>query len=105
MSDDMDLYDLRVTVDSIAGRPVFGLAVGDYFEVTESSRLRLPPGGHFRLARAGQPGRLPGSGGTSGHADNPDRSAVNAHVRPHPHGLSDAEGVALLGTEVLPRLR
>jgi uncharacterized repeat protein (TIGR04076 family) len=46
-SDDMELYDLRVTVDSIAGRPVCGLAVGDYFEVTESSRLRLPPGGHF----------------------------------------------------------
>jgi uncharacterized repeat protein (TIGR04076 family) len=23
------------------------LAVGDYFEVTESSRLRLPPGKHF----------------------------------------------------------
>ena len=43
----MELYDLRVTVDSIGGRPVCGLAVGDYFEVTESSRLRLPPGGHF----------------------------------------------------------
>jgi hypothetical protein len=42
MSDDMELYDLRVTVDSITGRPVCGLAVGDYFEVTESSRLRLP---------------------------------------------------------------
>jgi hypothetical protein len=25
-SDDMELYDLRVTVDSIAGRPVCGLA-------------------------------------------------------------------------------
>ena len=46
-SDDMELYDLRVTVDSISGSPVCGLAVGDYFEVTESSRLRLPPGGHF----------------------------------------------------------
>ena len=43
----MELYDLRVTVDSIGGRPVCGLAVGDYFEVTESSRLRLRPGGHF----------------------------------------------------------
>ena len=39
---DMELYDLRVTVDSISGRSVCGLAVGDYFEVTESSRLRLP---------------------------------------------------------------
>ena len=38
MSDDMELYDLRVTVDSIAGRPVCGLAVGDYFEVTERAR-------------------------------------------------------------------
>jgi hypothetical protein len=38
-SGDMELYDLRVTVDSISGRPVCGLAVGDYFEVTESSRL------------------------------------------------------------------
>ena len=41
------LYDLRVTVERIEGRPVCGLAVGDYFEVTESSRLRIPEGGHF----------------------------------------------------------
>ncbi len=41
------LYDLRVTVDRIEGRPVCGLAVGDYFEVTESSRLRIPEGRHF----------------------------------------------------------
>ena len=47
MSDDMELYDLRVTVDSIGGRPVCGLSVGDYFEVTQSSRLRLPANGHF----------------------------------------------------------
>lgn len=48
MSDDeMELYDLRVTVDSIGGRPVCGLSVGDYFDVAESSRLRLPPSGHF----------------------------------------------------------
>jgi uncharacterized repeat protein (TIGR04076 family) len=44
---DTVLYDLRVTVDSIGGRPVCGLAVGDYFELTESSRLRLPAGRHF----------------------------------------------------------
>jgi uncharacterized repeat protein (TIGR04076 family) len=44
---DMELFDLRVTVDSIGGRAVCGLAVGDYFDVTDSSRLRLPPGGHF----------------------------------------------------------
>jgi uncharacterized repeat protein (TIGR04076 family) len=41
------LYDLRVTVVAIEGRSVCGLQVGDYFELTESSRLRLPPGRHF----------------------------------------------------------
>jgi len=41
------LYDLRVTVDRIEGRAVCGLAVGDYFEVTESSRVRIPDGRHF----------------------------------------------------------
>lgn len=45
----MRLYDLRVTVDRIDGRPVCGLAVGDYFEVTESSRVRIPEGKHFCL--------------------------------------------------------
>ncbi|HEU5330078.1 MAG TPA: TIGR04076 family protein [Thermomicrobiales bacterium] len=43
------LYDLRVTVIAIEGRAVCGLAVGDYFEVTESSRVRIPPGKHFCL--------------------------------------------------------
>jgi uncharacterized repeat protein (TIGR04076 family) len=28
---------------------VGGLEVGDYFELTESSRLRIPPGRHFCL--------------------------------------------------------
>jgi uncharacterized repeat protein (TIGR04076 family) len=46
---DMELYDLRITVDSIEGRSVCGLSVGDYIELTESSRLRLPPGRHFCL--------------------------------------------------------
>jgi uncharacterized repeat protein (TIGR04076 family) len=41
------LYDLRVTVERIEGRSVCGLQVGDYFELTESSRLRIPPGRHF----------------------------------------------------------
>ena len=50
---DMELYDLRVTVHSIAGRSVCGLSVGDYIELTESSRLRLPPGGHFCLYALG----------------------------------------------------
>lgn len=44
---DMELYDLRVTVDSIEGRAVCGLSVGDYVEVTCSSQLRIPQGGHF----------------------------------------------------------
>ena len=46
---EMRLYDLRVTVERIEGRSVCGLAVGDWFEVTESSRVRLPAGRHFCL--------------------------------------------------------
>src|ERR1700747_1956758 len=45
----MRLYDLRVIVERIEGRSVCGLAVGDYFEVTESSRVRIPAGHHFCL--------------------------------------------------------
>lgn len=41
------LYDLRVTVAEIRGRSVCGMHVGDYFELTESSRLRIPAGKHF----------------------------------------------------------
>ncbi len=47
MPEEFDLYDLRVTVVAIEGRSVCGLEVGDYFEVTESSRLRIPAGKHF----------------------------------------------------------
>jgi uncharacterized repeat protein (TIGR04076 family) len=43
----MELYDLRVTVEEIKGRSVCGLSVGDYFDLTDSSKLRLPPGRHF----------------------------------------------------------
>jgi uncharacterized repeat protein (TIGR04076 family) len=43
----MQLYDLRVTVERIEGRSVCGLQVGDYFELTESSRIRIPEGHHF----------------------------------------------------------
>ncbi len=43
------LYDLRVTVERIEGRSVCGLEVGDYFELTESSRVRIPAGRHFCL--------------------------------------------------------
>jgi uncharacterized repeat protein (TIGR04076 family) len=44
-----ELYDLRVTVERIEGRSVCGLQVGDYFELTESSRVRIPEGKHFCL--------------------------------------------------------
>lgn len=46
---EMRLYDLRVTVERIEGRSVCGLEVGDWFEVTRSSRVRIPPGCHFCL--------------------------------------------------------
>lgn len=42
-----EIYDLRVSVDRIEGRSVCGLQVGDSFELTESSRLRIPDGRHF----------------------------------------------------------
>ena len=41
------LSDLRVTVERIEGRSVCGLVVGDYFEVTESSHIKIPAGRHF----------------------------------------------------------
>lgn len=47
MSRNFELYDLRVTVERIEGRSVCGLSVGDYFELTESNRLRIPAGKHF----------------------------------------------------------
>ncbi len=54
MSDgQFDLANLRVTVVAIEGRSVCGLAVGDYFDVTESSRLRIPDGRHFCLYALG----------------------------------------------------
>ena len=47
MNRPFDLYDLRVTVERIEGRSVCGLQVGDYFELTESAKLRIPAGKHF----------------------------------------------------------
>jgi uncharacterized repeat protein (TIGR04076 family) len=44
-----EVYDLRVTVERIEGRSVCGLRVGDFFEVTESSQVRIPEGRHFCL--------------------------------------------------------
>lgn len=47
MSHDFELYDLRITVDAIEGRSVCGMEVGDYFELIESAKLRIPDGKHF----------------------------------------------------------
>ncbi|PJF41736.1 MAG: TIGR04076 family protein [Chloroflexi bacterium] len=47
MSRNFELYDLRITIEKIEGRSVCGLEVGDYFEVTESNRLRIPADKHF----------------------------------------------------------
>jgi uncharacterized repeat protein (TIGR04076 family) len=47
MAKEFQLFDLRVTVDSVEGRSVCGLEVGDYFEVVESSKLKIPEGKHF----------------------------------------------------------
>jgi uncharacterized repeat protein (TIGR04076 family) len=47
--DSVVLYDLRVVVERVEGRPVCGLQVGDWFEVTGSSRLRTCPGRFFCL--------------------------------------------------------
>jgi uncharacterized repeat protein (TIGR04076 family) len=41
------IYDVKVTVVAIEGRSVCGMEVGDYFELTESSRLRIPADRHF----------------------------------------------------------
>ena len=40
MSDEFELYDLRVVVERIEGRSVCGMAVGDYFEVTIFACMR-----------------------------------------------------------------
>lgn len=47
MSTHFELYDLRVTVEAIEGRSVCGMQVGDYFELVESSKLKIPEGKHF----------------------------------------------------------
>lgn len=44
---EFEIYDLRVTVERIEGRSVCGMQVGDYFELTHSSQLRIPEGRHF----------------------------------------------------------
>jgi uncharacterized repeat protein (TIGR04076 family) len=47
MERNFKIYDLRVTVERIEGRSVCGLQVGDYFDLTESCRIRIPEGKHF----------------------------------------------------------
>jgi len=47
MSHDFEIYDLRITVESIEGRSVCDMEVGDYFELSESCKLRIPHGKHF----------------------------------------------------------
>jgi uncharacterized repeat protein (TIGR04076 family) len=47
MSRQFRIYDLRITVEAIEGRSVCGMQVGDYFELTESSKIRIPDGQHF----------------------------------------------------------
>ena len=42
-----ELHDLRVVVDRIEGRSVCGMEVGDFFELTRSSRITIPDGRHF----------------------------------------------------------
>ncbi|MGA1836301.1 TIGR04076 family protein [Herbiconiux sp. 11R-BC] len=44
---DMTLFDLRVVVESIEGRSVCGMRVGDFCEVVSSNELRIPEGKHF----------------------------------------------------------
>ena len=84
----MRLYDLRVTVERIEGRSVCGLEVGDYFEVTESSRVRIPAGKHFCLyalqsvlaAAAGEEASAPRRGlaraGLARRCPDPDERVV-----------------------------
>jgi uncharacterized repeat protein (TIGR04076 family) len=50
---EMRPYDIRVSVERIEGRSVCGLEVGDYFEVTESNRVRIFEGRHFCLYAVG----------------------------------------------------
>jgi uncharacterized repeat protein (TIGR04076 family) len=47
MSREFELFDLRVTVHLIEGRSVCGMEVGDYFEIVESSKLKIPDGKYF----------------------------------------------------------
>jgi uncharacterized repeat protein (TIGR04076 family) len=43
----MELFDLRIVVDRIEGRSVCHLKPGDYYEIVNSSEVRIPDGKHF----------------------------------------------------------
>ncbi len=49
----VELFDLRIVVDRVEGRPVCGLGPGDWALVTESSRLSLPADGHMCIYALG----------------------------------------------------
>lgn len=53
MASEFSIYDLRVTVEAIEGRSVCSMAVGDYFELVESSKLKIPEGKHFCIYALG----------------------------------------------------
>ena len=115
---EMRLYDLRVTVERIEGRSVCGLEVGDWFEVTESSRVRIPEGRHFclyaiqavlpllpaKMRRLADEDWLeqdslvacPDPGRAAGHADRAHRRAGAAHRGPDVAGRGEV-GLGLLG--------
>ena len=112
MAEEMSLYDLRVTVERIEGRSVCGLSVGDYFELTESSKVRIPDGGHFCLYALqsvlpllpAKQRQLPASTGSSRtrssraptptSADHADRAHRGANA---PHQRSDVTAARELG--------
>src|SRR5258708_9409813 len=48
MSDSLELYDLRVTVEEVGGAGTCNQAAGDWFEV-RGGQLSLPPGQAFCL--------------------------------------------------------
>ena len=62
----MRLYDILVTVDRIEGGSVCGLEVGNYFEETGSSRVRIPS---LTIAAAAERVRL---GACSAQPHDPD---------------------------------
>jgi uncharacterized repeat protein (TIGR04076 family) len=57
MTRHFELYDLRVTVVAVEGRSgdtcSCGLRIGDYFDLVESSKLRIPEGKHFCIYALG----------------------------------------------------